>query len=368
MSEFDRRPLSELADCRMGETILSKDLDGTGYPIYSADSSAGAWGHKKQISKILKRGSIVIGARGTIGNPRLPDHDEFGCTQTTIAVTPSSDVDPYYLKLALESSDIKSIAAQQAVPMLTIGQIAQMVIAVPPLPEQKKIAEILSGIDKVLTSLQLHADKLRLSRDEVVATFFAEESKTDEFAEIRSFGEIVTGSTPPTSNPLNYGGAMPFISPGDIGDSAVVAETKSTLSAAGAAMSRVIPPSSVCVVCIGSTIGKVALTTTESATNQQINALTPGAYDPFFMLAAISHMKNEIRSAASTHAVPIINKSRFGEISIPKPSIERQKQFGNYISSSHKMLFQIMVEIQKYQYLKKAVSSDLLSGRKRVSV
>lgn len=112
MSDFHRRPLSELADCRMGETILSKDLDGSGYPIFSADSSAGAWGHKKRISKVLKRGSIVIGARGTIGNPRLPDHGKFGCTQTTIAVTPSSEVDPYYLKLALESSDIKSIAAQ----------------------------------------------------------------------------------------------------------------------------------------------------------------------------------------------------------------------------------------------------------------
>jgi type I restriction enzyme S subunit len=161
---------------------------------------------------------------------------------------------------------------------------------------------------------------------------------------------------------------MPFISPGDIGDSAVVAETKSTLSTAGAAMSRVIPPSSVCVVCIGSTIGKVALTTTESATNQQINSLTPGAYDPFFMLAAISHMRNEIRNAASTHAVPIINKSRFGEISIPKPNIERQRKFGSYISSSHKMLSQIMIEIQKYQHLKKSVASDLLSGRKRVSI
>jgi len=290
----------------------------------------------------------------------------------TLAIIEPKDIDKKFLAYCLRSrgisDQVSSLSSGSTRESLGIKMLRELMVPVPPLPEQKKIAEILSGIDKVLTSLQLHADKLRLARDEVVATFFAEESKTDEFAEIRSFGEIVTGSTPPTNNPLNYGGVMPFISPGDIGDSAVVAETKSTLSAAGAAMSRVIPPSSVCVVCIGSTIGKVALTTTESATNQQINALTPGAYDPFFMLAAISHMKNEIRSAASTHAVPIINKSRFGEISIPKPSIERQRQFGNYISSSHKMLFHIMVEIQKYQYLKKAVSSDLLSGRKRVSV
>ena len=99
MSELDRKSLGQIADCRMGETILSKDLDGYGYPIFSADTSSGAWGRKKNISKVLKRGSIVVGARGTIGNPRLPDHDEFGCTQTTIVITPSSDVNPYYLKV-----------------------------------------------------------------------------------------------------------------------------------------------------------------------------------------------------------------------------------------------------------------------------
>ena len=53
MNEFDRKSLSDLADCRMGETILSKDLDGTGYPVFSADSSQGEWGRKKSISKVL---------------------------------------------------------------------------------------------------------------------------------------------------------------------------------------------------------------------------------------------------------------------------------------------------------------------------
>ena len=311
---------------------------------------------------------IVISSVGAQCGKIFKATGKWTAINNTIAITERNErhsID--YLFHLLDRQDIL-LPEGGAQPFISQKEVVGATLHFPPLPEQKKIADILSGIDKVLTSLQLHEDKLRLARDEVVATFFSDESKSDEIAEIRSFCEIVTGSTPPTNNPLNYGGAMPFISPGDIGDSAVVAETKSTLSAAGAAMSRVIPPSSVCVVCIGSTIGKVALTTTESATNQQINALTPGAYDPFFMLAAISHMRNEIRNAASTHAVPIINKSRFGEISIPKPNIERQRQFGSYISSSHKMLSQIMMEIQKYQYLKKAVASDLLSGRKRVSI
>ena len=161
-------------------SILSKDLDGSGYPIFSADSSAGAWGHKKQISKVLKRGSIVIGARGTIGNPRLPDHDEFGCTQTTIAVTPSSEVDPYYLKLALESSDIKSIAAQQAVPMLTIGQISQLEIPIPPLPEQKKIAEMLSGIDNAIRTKIAKQEKNEIATDLLLGNLL----NTKEAAEV----------------------------------------------------------------------------------------------------------------------------------------------------------------------------------------
>ena len=97
-------------------------------------------------------------------------------------------------------------------------------------------------------------------------------------------------------------------------------------------------------------------------------SISPGNYDPYYLLAAISHYNKDIRKAASTHAVPIINKSRFSEILIPRPSIAAQKCLGRFIASSYFSIELLDLLLKKNSFLAKSVASDLLSGRKRVSV
>lgn len=146
-------PLSHVAKIAMGETLLSKNLTGTGVPVFSANTDDGPWGYTDQNKKTLKRGAIVVGARGSIGFPRLPPFDAFTSTQTTITVEPDdSSVDSGYLHAVLCAADIKSIAAQQAIPMLTIGMLAPLPITLPPLDEQRKIAEVLRSVDEAIAA------------------------------------------------------------------------------------------------------------------------------------------------------------------------------------------------------------------------
>ncbi|MXZ83657.1 MAG: hypothetical protein F4Z10_08240 [Synechococcus sp. SB0666_bin_14] len=144
-----------------------------------------------------------------------------------------------------------------------------------PLPEQKKIAEILSGIDRRRCIYEVKKEKIFKLIEATINHFFVDIASTAPAAEIGSFGMVVTGSTPPTSDKSNYGEGISFITPGDIDDNILVKTTKATLTASGLKKTRVIPPNSVCVVCIGSTIGKVAISVVESATNQQINSRAP---------------------------------------------------------------------------------------------
>ena len=79
---------------------------------------------------------------------------------------------------------------------------------------------------------------------------------------------------------------------------------------------------------IGSTIGKVAQTSQESTTNQQINAVEP--YDNFdddFIFSSLENKSGSIKAIASNQAVPIVNKTTFGETEIKVPSelLEQQK-------------------------------------------
>lgn len=146
-------PLSRIAKITMGETLLSKDLTATGVPVFSANTDDGPWGYTDQNRKTLRRGTIVIGARGSIGYPRLPPYEEFTSTQTTMSVEPDSAiVDSDYLHAVLCAADIKSIAAQQAVPMLTIGMLAPLPILLPPLQEQQRISDVLRSVGETVSA------------------------------------------------------------------------------------------------------------------------------------------------------------------------------------------------------------------------
>lgn len=145
--------LASIAQLSMGETLLSKNLTGDGVPVFSANTDEGPWGYTNNNRRRLRRGDIVLGARGSIGFPRRPDFDAFTCTQTTIAIEPNhAAVDSEYLYHALCAADILGIASQQAVPMLTIGSLSPLEFRLPPLDEQRRIAEVLRSVDEAIAA------------------------------------------------------------------------------------------------------------------------------------------------------------------------------------------------------------------------
>ena len=155
--------------------------------------------------------------------------------------------------------------------------------------------------------------------------------------EQRKLGEvasIVTGSTPPTADESNYGGGLPFVSPGDIDGNRFVDSTLTTLSEKGFSLGRFIPAKSSLFVCIGSTVGKVAQANGGVTTNQQINSLIPYQdVDPDFLYSLLEHAAPMVRAQAATQAVPIVNKSTFESLEVPLPRLEEQRYLSTLLLS-----------------------------------
>ena len=168
---------------------------------------------------------------------------------------------------------------------------------------------------------------------------------------LRNIGDIITGSTPKTSERNNYNGEMMFVSPADISEGRYITKTKTTLSELGFSKTRPIKENSVLFVCIGSTIGKVAQNTKECASNQQINSLVPfDEYYSEFIYSALEYNASRIASFAGIQAVPIINKSQFSNISIYVPTIkEEQKKIADCLCSLDDL---IGLAIEKLNFLK----------------
>jgi type I restriction enzyme S subunit len=138
--------------------------------------------------------------------------------------------------------------------------------------------------------------------------------------------EVITGNTPSKKEPENYGYGIPWVKPHDLEAWEPITKTEETLSEIGQKKSRLIPPGSVMVCCIGS-IGKVGIAGTKLATNQQINSLIfKPEIEPKFGYYYCCHILPIFKSEARQAVVSILNKSNFEKITIPVPTISEQRR------------------------------------------
>lgn len=345
-----RAPLSQIAKVAMGETLLSKDLTGTGVPVFSANTDDGPWGYTAQNRKTLRRGAIVIGARGSIGFPRLPPFDAFTSTQTTIAVEPNTTVvDSGYLHAILCAADIKSLSAQQAVPMLTLGMLAPLPILLPPLDEQRRIAEVLRSMDEAISSAKSAHSKAEevLSQSREVATGLSLEPPDWERGPLLDFFQLQRGHDLPVQD--RKGGDVPVIaSNGTVGFHNVSAATRPAV-----------------VTGRSGTIGKVnyfdgpcwPLNTTLYVKNFKGSC-------PRYVYHFLSAFP--LADYATGTGVPTLNRNDVHVVEVPWPNVAEQRSIAAALDATEETVHAAEREVLALMALKSNVADDLLTGRVRV--
>ena len=143
--------------------------------------------------------------------------------------------------------------------------------------------------------------------------------------QLSDVGEIITGKTPSTKESGNFGGEIPFIKPGDLDIGGYITKTADTLTELGALQVPTIPPNSITVTCIGN-LGKIGISSRESATNQQINTVVPSSLVDFrFLYYQIQTLKPWMQENASATTVTIINKGKFSKAPVALPPLAEQK-------------------------------------------
>ena len=165
-----------------------------------------------------------------------------------------------------------------------------------------------------------------------------------EFRTVRigDLGRVVTGKTPPSSQPVLFGEHHPFLTPTDIDGFARYIEPARFLSPEGRNYQHrlMLPERAVCVVCIGATIGKVCMTDRPSFTNQQINSVVVNKdeHDPFFVYHLMTTLRDELRSNAGGAATPIINKTAFSDIEVRVPPLPIQQRIAAMLSAYDELI------------------------------
>jgi type I restriction enzyme S subunit len=218
-------------------------------------------------------------------------------------------------------------------------------IPVPPLAEQERIVRILDEAE-ALRRLRGQANE---QTNRISAALFSEmfgdpasNSKGWNTTTLGNLGTIITGNTPPRSDPGYYGDFIEWVKTDNIDPARkIVGASAERLSKAGAMRGRVIPKGSVLVTCIAGSIeriGDAAATDREVAINQQINAIVPSeGVESAFLVSLVEALKPLMQANATGVMTRIITKSGFERIPAIAPPSALQRIFATCVSEVRKL-------------------------------
>lgn len=176
--------------------------------------------------------------------------------------------------------------------------------------------------------------------------------------------DVICGKTPPTADPQNYGGTIPFITIPDMHGSVYTTSTARFLSEKGALTQpgKMLPANSVCVSCIAS-VGLVCLTAEPSQTNQQINSIIcKDQISPFYVYTKMTTLNKYLKQLGAGGSTTLnINKTLFGQIPILLPDEASMKEYHNKVEPLFSSIRENQYEIQHLESLKRLLLSQISS-------
>ena len=180
---------------------------------------------------------------------------------------------------------------------------------------------------------------------------------------LKEFGRVITGKTPSSDFPDEFGNDMNFVTPGDFKYFTKYAfKTERHLSNKGISKlkSKILPKGSVIVTCIGSDMGKIVLTNEDCITNQQMNSIDVlKSFYSDYLYEYLNYISSEIKSLAmGSSTMPMLNKTEFEKILIIKPIDNLLLKFEKLLNPLNTLLLKSTIENQKLEELK-----ELLLGR-----
>ena len=180
-------PRTDVAEYWNGEIAWLSVADfnhGRKY-VYDTEKKISKKGVQNSSTKMLKKGDIIISARGTVGAIAVL-RKEMAFNQSCYGIRALENIttnDYIYYLIKDTVSDLLQIAHGGVFDTITKDTFNEIDILLPPLPEQRAIASVLSSLDDKIDLLHRENKTLEAMAEALFRQWFIEEAK-DEWQEV----------------------------------------------------------------------------------------------------------------------------------------------------------------------------------------
>lgn len=340
--------------------------------VFDTEKSITQLGFENSSTKLLQEGDIIISARGTVGVVAMLGR-KMAFNQSCYGVRAKeqeSDNNYVYYLLKDAVNKLKQISHGGVFDTITRDTFNEIDILLPPLPEQRAIASVLSSLDDKIDLLHRQNKTLEAMAETLFRQWFVEEADEKwEEKPLSFYGTIICGKTPSKKVQSYFNGDIPFIKIPDMHGNVFLFDTSDSLTEEGkrSQPTKTLPPKSICVSCIA-TVGLVSLNAKESQTNQQINSIVPNEnYYRYYLYLTMRSSYDLLHSMASGGTATLnLNTGNFSQIPVLYPEQSVLEAFHSEVEPLFDKIFFNQSQIRTLEKLRDTLLPKLMSGEVRV--
>ncbi|MBL4760959.1 MAG: restriction endonuclease subunit S [Mariprofundaceae bacterium] len=292
-----------------------------------------------------------------------------------------------------------SCATGSTFPNVSRSQLEKMEILLPPLPEQKAIADMLSSFDEKIELLREQNKTLETLAQAIFKEWFvhfnypdlsacghAQADATGEMVDselglipkgwragsLLEVFDLIGGGTPKTSIDEYWNGGIPWYSVVDApkGSETFVIETEKNISSLGLSKSSTkLLSKGTSIVSARGTVGKLALVGRETAMNQSCYGVKgKGFFGDYYVYFQLKEALNSLKSRVHGAVFDTITQPTFKNIMVTLPDNEVVTSYEERVTPIMEKILNNVLQIQSLSKTRDTILPKLMSGNLRISI
>ena len=330
-------------------------------------------GLRSGAAKLVRAGTTLVGTTATIGTCAIADCELTFNQQISGLIPMDDNLDDAYLFYWVQHIKpiLERLSAGTSFKRISTSTLRNVVINLPPLPEQKRIVDLISSVDSYIEALQQQLESAKNSKSAYVNTIVSEifargkKTKIAEIAEVKG-GKRLPKGTPWSEEPTDHR----YIRATDIKDGIILTENLVYVpDDVWPLISRYVVNQGDVVITIAGTIGQVGViptslegvNLTENAAKIVVNKkLVRSNY--LSMLLGSNYYQQDIDSKTKKTTQPKLGLNMINSIEIPLPDLAEQDEIFSVVSQIDTLIARTNNLILETISLRTGLLSDLLRG------
>lgn len=383
--DWEVKRIIDVAPLQRGFDLpFSHLMEGVVPVVYS--NGIGAY-HSKGM---CKGPGLVTGRSGTIGKFFYIESGDYWPHNTTLWVTDFCGNNPLFVKYLYETLDFEDFSTGTGVPTLNRNSVHEHKVVIPPLAEQRRIAEALSDIDELISALGKLIEKKRNIKQGAIQELLGMRNEecgmrnvprrrlagfSGAWVEKRlgEIGDFIAGNGFPLNKQGDKSGDYPFFKVSDFNNTGNenvlrVANNYISESTFKELHCSLIPSGSIVFAKIGAAIAlerKRRVCYDSCIDNNMMAFCVNRQNDERFITECLRRVV--FADLAESTALPALNVRKLREYKIVVPlSLAEQRAIATVLSDMDAEIAALEAKRTKYESIKQGMMQELLTGKARL--